>query len=77
MNFKICFNEWGLMVTLCMSHRCLTQKMVIWKEHEHELDDSQATNDPITMRALRECGILKYFRFSGMRAHVFLLDHLI
>ena len=28
------------------------------------------TNDPMTMRALRECGILKYFRVPGMRTYV-------
>ena len=31
----------------------------------------------MTMRALRECGILKYFRVPGVRAHVRFLDHLI
>ena len=51
--------------------------MVIQKEFEHEMDDSKETNDPMTIRALRECGILKYFRVSGMRPHVCLMDHLI
>ena len=52
-------------------------KMVIWKEREHELDDNQATNDPMTVRDLRECGLLKYFRVPGMRAYLWLLEYLI
>ena len=67
----------GLMITLWMSHKYWTKKMVIWKEHEHELDEAKVPNDPMTMRALRECGLLKYFKVSGMRSHVRLLDHLI
>ena len=65
------------MITLWMSHRYWTKKMVIWKEREHKLDDAQAANDPMAIRALREGGLLKYFRVSGMRSHVCLLDHLI
>ena len=55
----------------------LGPKMVILKEHKHELDDSQAANYSMTMRALSECGILKPFRVTSMRAHVCLLDHMI
>ena len=65
------------MVSLWMSHRCLTQKMVIWKEHEHKLDDSQETNDSMIVRELRERGLLNYFRVPRMRSHVHLLGHLI
>ena len=65
------------MTSLSMSHRYWTNKMVIWKEHEHKLDDDQAANDPMTVRVLRECGLLKYFTVSGITDHVRLLDHLI
>ena len=51
--------------------------MVIWKEREHELDDAQATNDPNSARALRECRLLKFFQIPRMRTQVRLLDHLI
>ena len=44
--------------------------MVIWKEREHDIDDLQEANNPITMRDLRECGILKYFRVPRMRAYM-------
>ena len=57
--------------------RCFTPKMVIWKEREHELHDTQATNDPINVRDLRECELLKYFRIPGMRAYVLLSEYLI
>ena len=55
----------------------LTPKMVIWKEREHDLDDTQVKNDPMIMRALRECRLLKYFRVLGMRPYVWLLEYLI
>ena len=51
--------------------------MVIWKERQHELDGLQAKNDPMTVRALHECGLLKFFRILGMRAYVHLLVHMI
>ena len=41
------------------------------------MDDSQATNDPMTMRELRACRLLKYFTVPRMRSHVCLLDHFI
>ena len=51
--------------------------MVIWKEREHEVPDNQAANDPTTIEALRNYGILKYFRIPGMKEHIRLLEHII
>ena len=52
--------------------------MVIWKEREHEIDDVQAAKDPVTVRHVRECGLLKYFRVLGMKEiYVRLLEHII
>ena len=34
-------------------------------------------HDPNTIEALRNCGLLKYFKTQGMRKHVLLLEHLI
>ena len=48
-----------------------------WREHEHEDDNSTAENHPATIAALRDCGLLKYFRIPGMRAQVHLLEHLV
>ena len=64
------------MHVLLMSHKYLKQIMVICKEREHDLDDSQETNDPNMVMSSRECGVLKYFKVPSMRAHVRLLDHL-
>jgi hypothetical protein len=48
-----------------------------WREREHEDDNNAAENHPATIAALRNCGLLKYFRIPGMRAQVRLLEHLI
>ena len=57
--------------------RKLTLIMVIWKEREHELNELQEANDLMNVRALKECGLLKYFRVPEMRAYVRLLEYLI
>jgi hypothetical protein len=48
-----------------------------WREREHEDDNAAAENHPPTIAALRDCGLLKYFRIPGMRAQVHLLEHLV
>jgi hypothetical protein len=48
-----------------------------WCEREHEEDNAMAENHPPTIAALRDCGLLKYFRISGMRAQVRLLEYLV
>ena len=48
-----------------------------WREREHEEDNANAENHPPTIAALRECGLLKYFRIPGMRAQVRLLEYLV
>jgi hypothetical protein len=42
--------------------------MLEWREREHEEDDAIAENDPGTVAALQECGLLKFFCIPGMRA---------
>ena len=74
MDLNFFLNEMCLRHVLWMSHRYLKQIMVIWKENEHELDDSQVTNDPNTVMYSRECGVLKHFIVPGMRPHVHLLE---
>ena len=51
--------------------------MLEWREIEHEEDDSIAENDPGIVVALRECGILKFFKIQGMRAQLRLLEYLV
>ena len=36
-----------------------------------------ALNDPGTVRALRECGLLKYFKLSRMRQQIDILEFLV
>ena len=50
---------------------------ITWREREHEERDMISLNDPGTVRALRDCGLLKYFKFSGMRQQIELLDFLV
>ena len=35
-----------------------------------------ALHDPVTVNALRNCGLLKFFRISSMRAHITLLQYM-
>jgi hypothetical protein len=51
--------------------------MLEWREREHEEEDSIVGNDPGTVVALQECGLLKFFRISGMRAQLRLLEYLV
>jgi hypothetical protein len=48
-----------------------------WRKREHEEDNAIARNHPPTIAALRNCGLLKYFRILGMRAQIKLLEHLV
>ena len=51
--------------------------MITWREREHEEQDMIALNDLGTVIALRECGPLKYFKLSGMRQQIELLEFLV
>jgi hypothetical protein len=48
-----------------------------WREREHEEDDAISGNNPGTVATLQDCGLLKFFWISGMRAQVRLLEYLI
>jgi hypothetical protein len=48
-----------------------------WREHEHEDDNVATENHPPTIAALRDCGLLKYFRIPGMTTQVRLLEDLV
>ena len=51
--------------------------MITWREREHEEQDMIALNDLGTVRALRDCGLLKYFKLSGIRQQIELLEFLV
>ena len=50
---------------------------ITWREREHEEQDMISLNDLGTVRALRDCGLLTYFKFSGMRQQIELLEFLV
>jgi hypothetical protein len=51
--------------------------MLEWREREHEEDDAIVRNDSGTIAALRDCGLLKFFRILGMRSQLRLLEYLV
>jgi hypothetical protein len=51
--------------------------MLEWREHEHEEEYYFVGNDPGTVMALWECGLLKIFKVQGMRAQPRLLEYLV
>jgi len=51
--------------------------MLTWREREHEDIDDAAMNHLPTMRALRTCGLYKFWAIQGMRAQVDLLTWLV
>jgi hypothetical protein len=48
-----------------------------WREMEHEEDNAITKNNPPTIAALRNCGLLKYFHIPSMRAQIRLLEYLV
>ena len=47
---------------------------ITWREREHEEQDMIALNDLGTIRALRYCRLLNYFKLSEMRQQIELLE---
>lgn len=50
---------------------------ITWREIEHEKQDMVALNDPCIVEALKDCGLLKYFRLSKVRQQLELLQFLV
>jgi len=57
--------------------RFLIAKMLEWREREHEDDEFESLNDMGTVNALRQCGLLNFFKIHGMRAQLRLLEYLV
>ena len=51
--------------------------MIEWKERGHEVEYHQALHDPNCVNALQNCGLLKFFQTSRLRAQLELLEYLI
>lgn len=52
-------------------------KMLEWTEWEHEEEDYFVENDPGIVMALRESGLLKFFKIQGMRAQLRSLEYMV
>jgi len=50
---------------------------ITWIEREHEEKYMVSLNDPGTVEALRNYGLLKYFKLSGMRQQLELFQFLV
>jgi hypothetical protein len=50
---------------------------VHWREREHEDIDSLVAEDPASLTALAQCGLLKFFQCPFMRAQPRLLNALV
>ena len=51
--------------------------IITWREREHGEQNMISLNDLGIVRALRDCGLLKYFRLFGMRKQMELLEFLV
>jgi hypothetical protein len=61
-------------LSLWFQCRFLTVRMLEWREREHEDEDYFIGNDPRTVNALQQCGLLKFFKIQGMSAQLRLLE---
>ena len=57
--------------------RFIWSKMVIWKEIQHDDDDSLATRNAGCIASLRGYGLLKFFRTTSMISHARLLEYIL
>jgi hypothetical protein len=62
---------------LMLLGRFFSVKMLKWREWENEEEDYFAKNDPGTVMALRQCGLLMFFKIQGMRAQLRLLEYMV
>ena len=53
------------------------QKMVIWKEIQHDEDDVVGTRDAGFLGTLQGCGLLKFFYIPSMISHPLLLEYIL
>ena len=55
----------------------LDQKMVIWKERKHDLDDVIAAGDACCVASLRGCDLLNFFWTPSMISHPHFLEYIL
>ena len=62
------------MVEMLIGH---VKMMLEWSERENKDMDMISMGYRMTLNDLRRCGLLKFYRTSNMRAHVWLLEALV
>lgn len=67
----------NLLLLLFVLQGSLNKMSLTWREREHEEEDMIALHDPVMVNALRNCGLLKFFRISSMRAQITLLQYML
>jgi hypothetical protein len=76
MEIFACFSPNQDLTLLLFVFRDSWSKMTVtWREREHEEEDMLALHDPVTVNALRNCGLFKFFRISSMRQQINLLQY--
>ena len=72
--FLLVFHQIRILTLLLFVLEIHRSKMpVTWQEREHEEKDMLALHYPVTINALRNCGLFKVFRISSMRQQINLL----
>ena len=60
---------------VCISDICWIKMVVTWREREHEEENMISLHDQGIVDALRNRGLLKFFRISSMRQQISLLQY--
>ena len=60
---------------VCDLDICWIKMVITWREREHEEEDMIALHDQGIVTALRNCGLLKFFRIYSMRKQISLLQY--
>lgn len=75
-NILLVFHQIRILNLLLFLSEIHWSKMpVTWQERDHEEEDMLALHDPVTVNALRNCGVFKFFRISCMRQQINLLQY--
>jgi len=62
-------------INKCLNVVLQANMVLEWKERGHEVEYFQASQDPACINDLRDFGLLKFFRTTGLRAQMELLPY--
>jgi len=76
MEFLLVFHQIRILTLLLFFSEIHRRKIpVTWRECEHEEEDMLALHDLVTINALQNCGLFKFFCISSMRQKINLLQY--